>query len=81
MHHSYDAEIWCWSLYTKNWKGNLILAHTTQFDQFPKYHMNILAGDFNAKVGVEDIFKPTIRIESLCEINDGNRATVVNFST
>jgi exonuclease III len=30
------------------------------FDKFPKYHMKILLGDFNAKVGREDIFKPTI---------------------
>jgi hypothetical protein len=30
------------------------------FDQFPKYHMKILLGDFNAKVGREDIFKPTM---------------------
>jgi hypothetical protein len=30
------------------------------FDQFPKYHMKILFGDFNAKVGREDIFKPTV---------------------
>jgi hypothetical protein len=28
------------------------------FDQFPRYHMKILVGDFNAKVGKEDIFKP-----------------------
>jgi hypothetical protein len=28
------------------------------FDKFPKYHMKILLGDFNAKVGREDIFKP-----------------------
>jgi hypothetical protein len=26
------------------------------FDKFPKYHMNILLGGFNAKVGKEDIF-------------------------
>jgi hypothetical protein len=26
------------------------------FDKFPKYHMKILVGDFNAKVGTEDIF-------------------------
>jgi hypothetical protein len=25
------------------------------FDKFPKYHMNILLGDFYAKVGMEDI--------------------------
>ena len=27
------------------------------FDHFPKYHMKILLGDFNAKVGRDDIFK------------------------
>jgi hypothetical protein len=30
------------------------------FNKFPKYHMKILLGDFNAKVGREDIFKPTV---------------------
>jgi hypothetical protein len=35
------------------------------FDQFPRYHMKILLGDFNAKVGRENIFKPTIGNESL----------------
>jgi exonuclease III len=34
------------------------------FDMFPKYHMKILLGDFNAKVSREDIFKPTIGNES-----------------
>jgi len=28
------------------------------FDHFPKYHMKILLGDFNAKVGRDNIFKP-----------------------
>jgi hypothetical protein len=32
------------------------------FDHFPKYHMKILLGYFNVKVGREDIFKPTIFI-------------------
>jgi hypothetical protein len=31
-------------------------------DQFPRYDMKILLGDFNAKVGREDIFKPTMRV-------------------
>jgi hypothetical protein len=26
---------------------------------FPKYHIRILLGDLNAKVGREDLFKPT----------------------
>jgi hypothetical protein len=30
------------------------------FDQFPKHHLLILLGDFNAKVGREDILKLTI---------------------
>jgi hypothetical protein len=30
------------------------------FSKFPKYHTKILLRDFNAKVGREDIFKPTI---------------------
>jgi hypothetical protein len=30
------------------------------FDKFPKYLMKMLLGDFNAKVGREDIFNPTI---------------------
>jgi hypothetical protein len=34
------------------------------FDKFNKYPINILSGDFNAKVGREDIFKPTIVNES-----------------
>jgi exonuclease III len=49
------------------------------FDQFPRYDMNILLGDFNAKVGRENIFKPTIGNESLHEINNDNGVRVVNF--
>jgi hypothetical protein len=50
------------------------------FDQFPRYHMNILLEDFNAKVGREDIFKPIIGNESLHEASN-NRVRVVNFAT
>jgi hypothetical protein len=42
------------------------------FDKFPKYHMKILLGDFNTKVGRENIFKLTIGNESLHEIRNGN---------
>jgi hypothetical protein len=34
------------------------------FDQFPRYGVTILFGDFNAKVGRENIFKPTNGNES-----------------
>jgi hypothetical protein len=30
------------------------------FDQFLRYHMKIILDEFNAKVGRENIFKPTI---------------------
>jgi endonuclease/exonuclease/phosphatase family metal-dependent hydrolase len=50
-------------------------------DRFPKYHMKILLGDFNAKVGKEEIFKPTIGNESLHEITNDNGIRVVNFVT
>jgi hypothetical protein len=50
------------------------------FDKVPKYHMKILLEDFNAKVGREDIFKPTIGNESLHEISNDNGVRLVNFS-
>ena len=34
------------------------------FDHFPKYHIKIKLGDFNAEVGRENTFKPTIGNES-----------------
>jgi hypothetical protein len=51
------------------------------FDKFPKYHMKNLLGDFNAKVGREDIFKPAITNESLREISNDNGVRIVNFAT
>jgi hypothetical protein len=51
------------------------------FDQFPRYDMKILLGDFNAKVGRENIFKPTIGNETLHEIGNDNGVRVVNFAT
>jgi hypothetical protein len=40
------------------------------FGNLPKYHTKLLLGDFNAKIGREDIFKPTIENESLHEISN-----------
>jgi hypothetical protein len=48
---------------------------------FPKYHKKILLGYFNAKVGREDILKPTIGNTSLHEISNDNGVRVVNFAT
>jgi hypothetical protein len=52
-----------------------------EFDKFPKYLIKILVGHFNAKVGREDIFKPTIGNESLHEISNDNGVRLVNFAT
>jgi hypothetical protein len=43
--------------------------------------MKILLGDFNAKVGREDIFKLTIEKESLHEISNDNGVRLVNSAT
>jgi endonuclease/exonuclease/phosphatase family metal-dependent hydrolase len=51
------------------------------FDKYPKYNFKILLGDFDAKVGREDIFKPTIGNESLHEISIDNGVRLVNFAT
>jgi exonuclease III len=51
------------------------------FDKFPKYHVKIVLGDFNAKVGREDIFKPRSGNESLHEISNDNGVRLVNCST
>jgi hypothetical protein len=51
------------------------------FDQFFRYDMKILLGDFKAKVGKEDIFKPTIGNESSHEISNDNGVRVPHLKT
>jgi hypothetical protein len=51
------------------------------FYQFPRYHMKILLGDFNAKVGREDIFKPIIGNEGPHEASNDDGVRVANFET
>jgi hypothetical protein len=43
--------------------------------------LKILLGDFNAKLGREDIFKPTNGNESLYEDSNENGVRVLNFAT
>jgi hypothetical protein len=43
--------------------------------------MKILLGYFNAKVGMEDVFKPAIENESLHATSNDNGVRVVNFAT
>jgi hypothetical protein len=51
------------------------------FDHFPRYHMKILLGDINAKVGRENIFEPTIGNESLHQDSNDIGVRIVNFAT
>jgi hypothetical protein len=62
-------------------KNNFFEKLGRVFDQFPMYDMKIILGDFNAEVGRENIFKPTIGNESLHEIGNDNGVRVVNFAT
>jgi endonuclease/exonuclease/phosphatase family metal-dependent hydrolase len=48
------------------------------FGKFPKCHTKIVLGDFNAKVGREDIFKPTAVNECVHEISG---VRLVNFAS
>jgi hypothetical protein len=43
--------------------------------------MKILLRNLNAKIGSEDVFKPTIGNESLLEISNYNGVGLVNFVT
>jgi len=51
------------------------------FYHFPKYHMKILLGDFNAKLGTVDVFKLTTGNERVCNDSNGNGVRIVNFAT
>ena len=51
------------------------------FNHLPKYHIKILLGNFNAKVGRGNIFKPTIGNDSLHQDSNGNGVRIVNFAT
>ena len=43
--------------------------------------MKIILGDFNAKMGRENIFKPTVGNESLHQDSNDNDVRIVNFAT
>jgi len=45
------------------------------------YHMKIILGDYNAKVGKDNIFKPTIWNESLHQDSNDNGVRILTFAT
>ena len=61
-------------------KGSFYEELEQVFDHFPKYHMKIQLGDFNAKVGREYIFRLTIGNESIHQDSNDNGIRIVNFA-
>ena len=51
------------------------------FDHFHKYHMIILLGDVNAKVGRENTFKPTSGNENLHQNSNDKGVIIIKFIT
>jgi len=64
-----------------DWKGSFHEELEQVFYHFLQYHMKILLEDFNAKMGRENIFKPTIGDKSLHQDINGNGVSIVNFTT
>jgi hypothetical protein len=62
-------------------KGSFYKELECVFDKFLKYHRTNLLGDFNAKVGREEIFKPATGNKICHEISNDNGVKVVNFAT
>jgi len=51
------------------------------FEHYPQCHMKILLGDFNAKVGRENFFKPTIWNKSVHQDSNDNGVRIINIAT
>jgi len=62
-------------------KDSFLRNQSRFFNHFPKYHMKIRLGDFNAKVRRKNILKPTIWNEGLNQDSNDNGVRIVNFAT
>ena len=62
-------------------KAFFMRIYNNFLNHFPQYHMKIHLGDFNAKLGREDIFKPTVGSESLHQDNNDTGVRIVNLAT
>lgn len=52
-----------------------------EYNAIPDSNVKIVLGDFNAQIGQEDIYKPTIGHFSLHERSNDNGARLINFAT
>jgi hypothetical protein len=62
-------------------KGSFYKEVGRVFDQFPRYSMKVILGEFNAKVARQNMFNPTMGRESLREISNDNVGEAVYFAT
>jgi hypothetical protein len=51
------------------------------YDECPKRDIKIIIGDLNAKMGLEEIFKPTLGKDSLHKIPNDNRIRLIDFAS
>jgi hypothetical protein len=63
-----------------NTKGIVFEELECIFNKFPKYHMKILSGGSDVKIGREDISKHTIRNKCLYEISNDTGVRAANFT-
>jgi hypothetical protein len=61
------------TVFTRNWNRF--------FYNFPKYRVKFLLGDFYEKVGIDNIFEPTIWNGRLHQDTSNNGVGIVNFAT
>ena len=70
---------------TNQVRRNVIIQKTVFIrnlkNYIPQYHMKTLLGDFNAKLGREDIFRLAIGNESLHQDGYDNGVRIVKFAT
>jgi len=65
----------------QQFKRQFLQAIRTGFGHFPKHHTKILLGKFDAKLGIENIFRLSTGNKSLHGDNSDNVVGVVDFAT
>ncbi|XP_052903021.1 uncharacterized protein LOC128310418 [Anopheles moucheti] len=62
-------------------KENFYTQLEREYDRCPQHDVKIVIGDFNAQVGREEVYKPTIGSSSTHQLTNDNRLRLVNFAS